>query len=402
VLDAVGRVTGLEGTYAVLVAVLLLARVWWLERLIGMDRLLWWHRWVGQASVCLLTAHALFIIWGYSVGFRVGIVSETRSVVLDLPDMLSATVALGIFIGVAVVSVRRVRSHLRYQTWYFIHLYVYIAVALSFAHQFATGIDFAPHLVNRVIWGAMYVVVFTLLVWYRLVVPLRSSWRHQLRVADVRSEAEGTVSVYLSGERLSEMRAQAGQFFIWRFLTRDGWWQAHPFSLSAVPDGSTLRLTIKSSGDFTSAIAALAPGSRVIAEGPFGSFTSSRRRSRKVLLVAAGAGIAPVRALFESLAGEPGTVTLVYRTSNAASLALRAELDDIAESRSARVLYLVGSRRDHADLMEPDGLRRIVGDDLDRYDAYVCGPRGFADGVRRAVHAAGVPLRRIHIERFEM
>lgn len=35
------------------------------------------------------------------------------------------------------------------------------------------------------------------------------------------------------------------QFFLWRFLTRDRWWQANPFSLSAAPDGTQLRLTAK-------------------------------------------------------------------------------------------------------------------------------------------------------------
>lgn len=44
---------------------------------------------------------------------------------------------------------------------------------------------------------------------------------------------------------LDRMPAQAGQFFLWRFLTRDRWWQANPFSLSAAPDGTQLRLTAK-------------------------------------------------------------------------------------------------------------------------------------------------------------
>ena len=45
--------------------------------------------------------------------------------------------------------------------------------------------------------------------------------------------------------------ARTGQFFLWRFLTRDRWWEAHPFSLSAAPDGRRLRITVKGVGDYT-------------------------------------------------------------------------------------------------------------------------------------------------------
>ncbi len=400
-LVALGRVTGLEGTYAALVVVLLLARVWWLEKLIGMDRAFWWHRWLGQATVLLLVAHACLIVWGYSVSFHAGFLHETKSVVLDLPDMLAATVALALFIVVGVVSVRYVRRRLKYQTWYFIHLYLYVAIALSFAHQFSTGADFASHPLNREIWVAMYAVVFALLLWYRVAVPLRSSLRHRLSVGDVIREADGTVSVYITGQHLSRLRAEPGQFFIWRFLTAEGWWQAHPFSLSAPPDDSSLRLTIRSSGDFTREIGSLRAGSRVIAEGPFGSFTARRRRRGKVLLVAAGAGIAPIRALFETLPCAGNGLTLLYRVSDESSLALREELDEIAARRGARVLYLVGNRAERPEVVDHGALEALVGDDLAQYDAYLCGPRGFMEAVRNALLKAGVPTRRIHRELFE-
>jgi predicted ferric reductase len=397
-----GRVTGLEGTYFVLVAVLLLARVWWLERMIGMDRLATWHRRVGQLAIWLLVAHAVLIVWGYASSFHASFAGETKTVILDLPDMLAATVGLLVLVGVSVTAFRFVRGRLSYQVWYFVHLYVYVAIALSFAHQFATGADFATHPVNRMIWVLLYVFVFGLLLWYRVFVPLRSQFRHRLKVARVVTEAKNSVSVHISGKRLAELRAESGQFFIWRFLTREGWWQAHPFSLSAPPGHRALRLTIRASGDFTQNIASLRVGTKVIAEGPFGGFTARQATHRKVLFVAAGAGISPIRALFETIPAVAGGLTLLYRASEETQLALCSELEDVAAKRGGTVMYLVGNRDQHGNLFDPTWLRTILDPTPKEYDAYVCGPPGFMERMRLALRVAGVARRHIHSERFEL
>src|SRR5207249_1860066 len=104
--------------------------------------------------------------------------------------------------------------------------------------------------------------------------------------------------------------ARAGQFFLWLFLTPGRWWASHPFSLSEAPDGRSLRITVKALGDFTSRIGAIAPGTRVVAEGPFGVFTDSLRRRDGVALIAGGIGITPIRALLEEMGGN---IVVVYR-----------------------------------------------------------------------------------------
>jgi hypothetical protein len=63
-----------------------------------------------------------------------------------------------------------------------VHLYTYLAIALSFAHQFSTGTDFR-YLGARVLWSAMYLAVAIALLRYRVFEPLRVNWRHRLRVA---------------------------------------------------------------------------------------------------------------------------------------------------------------------------------------------------------------------------
>lgn len=401
-LTSAGRVTGLLGTYLAVVEVLLMGRVPWLDRMIGMDRLALWHRRNGEYVIWLLVAHAVLTVWGYALSAHEGLLAETNSVVFSYPDMLAATVGLALLVGVGILSARAVRRRVSYHTWYFIHLYTYIALALSFAHQFNAGADFATHPLNRAIWVAMYGLVALLLVAYRVVKPLMNMARHRFVVVGTVSEGAGFTSVYVSGSGLDQLDARPGQFFQWRFLTRQGWWQAHPFSLSAAPNGRWLRLTAKSAGDFSSTLDRIKPGTRVLLEGPYGAFTAERRHRRKVLLVGAGIGITPLRALLEqfSARARPGEIALLYRASDVPSLALRGEIDQLAGQRRARVHYLTGPRDEHPEYLTADHLAELVPDISER-DVYLCGPSGFTQAVSGAARELGVPARQLHTESFE-
>jgi predicted ferric reductase len=394
-----GRITGLLAGYAVLVLLALMARVPIIERGVGTDRLTRWHAMGGRYTVCLSVAHTLLIIWGYAVTAHTNVASETATLITTYPDVLMATVAVLMLVAIGVVSARAARRRMSYETWHFIHLYTYLAIALAFSHQFATGADFVDARA-RWLWSALYVIVGAALLWYRVVTPVRAAFRHRLRVLEVRAESRDVVSVYVRGRHLDELGTEPGQFFRWRFLTRDLWWAANPYSLSAPPRQDLLRITVKVTGGHSAALRSLRPNTPVLAEGPYGAFTAARRRQRQVLLIGAGAGITPLRALFETLPGAPGDVTLIYRASSQGDLVLSRELDEIAARRGARLHYLVGSRRSgSAKWLTPSSLQRLV-PDLRRHDVFICGPDGMAAEVRTSLRRSHVPARRIHHESF--
>lgn len=239
--------------------------------------------------------------------------------------------------------------------------------------------------------------MFALLLRHRVLAPLRHFTRHRLQVVAVVPEGPGVVSLEIAGQHLSELRAEPGQFFRWRFLTPDNWRTAHPFSLSAPPTDNRLRLTVKALGDGSARLLDVAVGTWVVAEGPYGAMTAARRSRRDVLLIAGGVGITPMRALFETMPLAPGQdLSLIYRARGPEHLLFRWELDQIARRRGARVYYLLGS--DPLSLSAPALLRLVP--NLARRDVYLCGPPGMSDAVRRALRATGLSPKYLHEERF--
>ncbi|WP_037955767.1 ferric reductase-like transmembrane domain-containing protein [Streptomyces sp. PRh5] len=397
-LTGAGRITGLLAGYACAILLLLMARAPLLDRAVGTDRLARWHAMGGRYTVSLACAHVLLIIWGYSLESHTGVVDQTTTLVLHYPDLLKGTIGFSLFLVTAIVSARAVRRRLPYETWHLLHFATYLAVFLAFGHQLSDGADFTGDRTAQMVWYALYIAVAALLAWYRFAVPVRRALRHRLYVAEVRPEAPGVVSVYLSGSGLAELRAEPGQFFRWRFLTRGMWWAANPYSLSAVPHPAYLRITVKASGGHSAALAHLRPGTRVFAEGPYGAFTARRRRARKTLLLGGGVGITPLRALFETL---PGEVILVYRARRPEDLALRGELDALAAARGAAVHYVVDEPAAYFSPLTPEALRGLVPDLAER-DVFLCGPSGMTEAAVAALRGAGVPRARIHHESFAL
>ncbi|MFF7279920.1 ferric reductase-like transmembrane domain-containing protein [Streptomyces griseorubiginosus] len=395
-LTGAGRIAGLLCGYACAVLVGLMARVPLLEERIGSDRVARWHAMAGRYTVCLLLAHIGLILAGYAAQDGASLWHETLTVVLDYPEMLKATAGTVILLAVGITSARAVRRRTGHEFWYYVHLLTYAAVFLAFGHQLALGSDLQGH---SVFWYVLYLGVAALVLWFRVLAPVRLNLRHRLRVESVHQEARGVWSVVVAGRELDRLGARSGQFFRWRFLAPGLRWTSTPYSLSAPPRPDRMRITVKALGDHSTAVALLRPGTRVWAEGPYGSLTGDRRTAARSLLIAGGVGITPLRALFETL---PGDVTLLYRARAVEDLALGGELEALARWRGARVHYLLNGPDGQRPRVTAELLRAAVPDDLAGRDVYLCGPHGFAREVYEALRAAGVPDRRIHHESFEL
>jgi len=391
-----GNLFALTGTYLALVMVLLVSRARPVERLVGQDRLVRWHRRLSPWPISLIALHAGLTTVGYAEAARTGFWSQVGSFIRSYPDMLAAIVAFLLLMLIAAMSVRFVRNRVRHETWWVLHLYLYMALALSFAHEIVLGPSFVGHPLTTAVWATAWAMTAGLVLVYRVGVPLVRTVRHQLRVVSVYPESPGVTSVICQGRRLSALKLEGGQFFAWRFLVRGLWWQAHPYSVSALPHEDYMRLTVKAVGDHSLALSRLQPGTRVAIEGPYGAFTWRSSARPHVLLIAGGIGVTAVRALLEDLPPKSKPV-VVLRASTAEDLVLVDEVEQLVAAKGGQLHTVLGNRRqvrvDHRFLMGlvPDFRRR---------EAFVCGPPGFVEHVAALLKSAGIPSSRVHHEAF--
>jgi predicted ferric reductase len=404
-LTSVGRLTGLVASDLLLVQVLLMARVPVLERAVGQDRLARWHRRTGFTSFTLMLAHIWLITWGYAAGRLAAVPGTFWNLTITYPGMLLALAGTLCLVLVVVTSVRAARRRLRYESWHLLHLYAYLGVGLALPHQLWTGQEFLASTAATVYWWTLWAAAAVAVLVWRVGLPLFRTLRHDLRVTAVVPEDADVVSVYLTGRGLHRLPVTAGQFLTWRFLTGPGWSRAHPYSLSAAPDGRSLRISVKELGDGSALVRSLRPGVRAIVEGPYGRLTERPRTRPKLAFLGAGVGVTPLRALAEALPYAPGDAVLAQRATRRPLFA--SELDVLARERGLNLLWLPGRRR-APDSWLGEGapavddltlLRHWIPDIADR-DVYVCGPGEWTAAVRRTLAATGLPAEQLHVETF--
>jgi predicted ferric reductase len=296
----------------------------------------------------------------------------------------------------AISSIRIARRKMRYETWWVVHLYTYLGLSLAFAHQIMTGVTFVGHPLAKAIWIAAWVFAGVVIFSFRFLYPVLKNLRYRLKIASILEENPGVYSIICTGKNLEKLGVSGGQFFQWRFLHKGLWWQAHPFSISALPRPPFLRLTVKALGDQSAAVAALPAGTRVMIEGPYGAFTHHARVSDRVALIGAGIGITPIRSLLEDLPHEVDVVTIV-RGRSQEDLIHHEELLALTKERRGRLCEVIGSRP--MVTLDAAAIKQLIPDIAGR-DVYICGPDAFASDMVDALRRDRVPIAQIHLESF--
>ncbi|MGJ5154183.1 MULTISPECIES: 2Fe-2S iron-sulfur cluster binding domain-containing protein [unclassified Bradyrhizobium] len=180
------------------------------------------------------------------------------------------------------------------------------------------------------------------------------------------------------------------------------------YSMCNLPGSTILQFIAKryDGGTGSNALAALAPGTRITIEAPFGVCTLRRQPGRKVF-VAGGTGIAPILAMLREAAaahldfGSP--VEVIYGARTPADLAaddmLAAAITQTPRARYLPVVEHTPSGWPHAAGFVTDVIQGAVLDPA-AAEFYVAGPPVMVNAVRSLLRAVDVPITQVHYDSF--
>ena len=398
---SVARITGLLSVFSVLIQLLLIGRVKWIERSYGFDKLSYAHRLSAFLTIFFVFAHGFFVIFGYAIGGQISFLNQTLNFI-KYWELLPAIVSVFIFTFVFVSSLVIVFKKLKYETWYLLHLFSYLAILLAFEHQMEIGGDFYKNTVFQAYWALLYTFTFINLFFYRFFLPAYSFYKHQFEISKIETELNGTISIYISGKNLENFKYTAGQFAIWRFLDKKRFLQAHPFSFSSSPQDKLLRITIKNLGDFTSDIANIKVGTKVVIDGPHGIFTTKRTNNKKLAFIAGGVGITPIQSILKSL--DENYESIVFNCHHTTQDTIFQKEQKQFSEKNVKMIHVLSKENNGLDehgYMDEEKIKKYVPDYLER-DFYICGPKPMLKIVTKALKKLGIQKSKIYFEKFTL
>ncbi|MCL5666160.1 MAG: ferredoxin reductase family protein [Patescibacteria group bacterium] len=401
---ALGRLAGLLAVFLVLLQLLFMSRVRFMESAFGLDKLSLLHHYNGEIFTIFVIAHPVFLTVGYALNDRLTFFSQLWDLVLHYEDVSSAAIGLVLLVFIAAYSVIFVFRHWNYEWWYRTHLLAYLAVLLAFGHQTGLGGDFVGHPFFSGYWILLYAAVFAGLLLYRFMRPVWYFYKYGFYVKEVKPESENVTSVYIGGKNLDKFKVLAGQFMIFRFLGKGWWQQAHPFSLSMYPGQDLLRISVKNVGDYTSHIKNLKPGTKVLIDGPYGIFTRKVLSGEKILFIAGGIGITPIRSLIEQFGKEGKNMVLLYANRTEQDITFKRELRDLTQQYRLAVNHILSRQQDWAGekgRIDEEKIKKLAPDFLQR-EVYLCGPLPMTKDVVKILIDLGMNRSKIHFENFSL
>lgn len=397
---SIADILGLLATFFALTQFMLMGRIAWIERAFGLDRLASYHRFNGYMAITLIVIHPIFITLHHMVEDQTNIVSAYLSIFSEHAYTLWALIAEILFVAVVLSSMYIARKRLKFETWYYVHLMVYAAIILASLHQFANGTSLVSSDIARYYWLGLYIfVALNLLIW-RFGLVIYNFLRFDFTVSRVVRETPTVTSIYIKAKNVERLHVKPGQFILVRMLTKKLWWQEHPFTVSWIPRGDELRISVRNVGDYTADLQTLKPGTKIAVSGPFGCFTSDVAVKRKRLFVAGGIGITPLRSLSEQASSDGTDAVLLYANKDSKDVPLKKEIDALGIKTAFIFSDETVKNAEHG-LIDAERIKRLVPDFKAR-DIYLCGPPPMMSALIEQLTAAGITPEQLHYEVFQL
>ena len=395
---AIGRLIGLLTQYTLIIQVLLIGRISFIEQAFGFDKMNRIHRLIGEWIIVFLVAHPVLLTLGNATANEYSLWDQFTSFLTTWEDVFLAFIGSIVFIFVAGISYAIVRKKLRYELWYFLHLLTYVALVLVFFHEINSGDLTKPAYLYY--WYALNFITFAFVILYRFIKPLWNVLRFQFKVMHVTLETKDTFSVYITGKNIAKFKYKAGQYANITFMQK-GLWFTHPFSFSVEHNDTYIRFTMKALGDYTKKLGELKVGTRVILDGPLGLFIEETTQNKKLLFIAGGIGITPIRAMIGDIMRRKADIILIYAAHTVEDIAFRKEFDLFQEKQPFPIHYIIATPTEgyESGFLDREKLVRFVTDFFER-DVFLCGPPPMMAATVTNLKGLGFKNLNLHYEMF--
>jgi len=390
---SLGQMAGLVGMSLFALTVILSARLRVFEGYFGgMNKVYASHHILGSVAFTLILFHPLLLAGRL-------LSTDSRSAALLLLPSGNWAINPGILALVALVSlvVLTFFVTLPYHSWELTHKLMGVAFLFAAGHVTFIQSDISRDTTLRLYvlgLAAIAVAVYS----YRTVLGQMLVPRFEYRVESVKAVNDRVVAIEMT-PRYRAMRFSPGQFIFVQFFQRGISTEAHPFSVSSVPEDGRLRIVVKALGDYTSRLPALRRGAVARVEGPFGKFSHHNCPNKKQVWIAGGIGITPFLSMAGTLQDSDYSVDLYYSANNEEEAVFFDELLALAEGSDC--LRVIPYFADAQGFLTARAVAELSGGLADK-DIFLCGPPAMMRGLTAQFRRMKVKYHRIHSDEFRL
>ncbi|REL33427.1 xylene monooxygenase [Rhodohalobacter sp. SW132] len=367
----------------------------------GLDELLQFH------------ANAGYFAWGFIMGhFIILFLADSEFLkfldpTVNLPRTLALSGAIIAITALIITTYWREKLNIFYEWWRASHgLLALFVVFVGTVHIMQVSF-YVSEIWQQVLWVTMSVAAIGMLVHNRVWRPYQMKKR-PWEIVSVTEEVDGTWSVELEPVGHDGMNFIAGQF-IWITVGDSPFsLQQHPFTISSSAEQKNIQLTIKELGDFTAEVGELEIGTTAFLEGPYGNFTLESSTSQHNAFIIGGIGVTPAMSMLRTLRdrGDQREVTVIYGTPSKELTPFYDEFRELSAELNLNVVHVLEEPDDSWDgetgFIDEDIMKRHLYDKISSSEFFICGPAPMMDVVEGTLNDWGVPVYRLHSERFNI
>ena len=379
------------------------ARIKPLNEPFGTDLIYHYHRQIGITAFLLVFSHPILLF-----------ILDSRF--LRLLNLISApwrarfgVASVLLLIGVVLSAEYRPIFKIPYTFWKIWHGIMATAmIAAAVTHIFLVG-NYVNMPWKRVLWVGYSVLLIGMLVYTRIIYPLRLIKRSYL-IKSTQRETGDVFTLTMVPDGHAGFQFKPGQFAwltAWKTPFSD---TEHPFSIaSSAENKESIQMSIKNLGPFTQRIQSLKTGERVYVDGPYGSFNLDRHPEvQRLVLIPGGIGVTPIMSMLRSMAdrGDMRPIMLFYCNREWETVTFKEEIKALEGKLDLKTIYTIEKPPIAWD-GESGFLNRAILNKLTPADwvgdgtgVFLCGPAPMMNAVEQELLAVGYVHQQIHSERY--